>query len=496
MSTIEQMRALPDLPNDATATVSPIRVLIIDDNAAIHEDITKVLRESGDADSQLAALQGELFNEPQPVSYGGYEFASAYQGEEGLKLLEGAMASERPFAIAIVDVRMPPGWDGIETVTRLWEADPDLQVVICTAFSDYSWADIMARLSPGDGLLIVRKPFDAMEIRQITYTLATKWRLHRANRRKLDDLQSLVAERTHAWIEANREMRRRKKDGARMEVELRLAHKLEAVGQVASGIAYELNTPVQLVADSVHFVQSASNEITNLVSGYRALVRQLAVDRPEVLEEIKKLEEGADLAYLAEELPRACHRIAEGTSRVAAVVRTMKQFAHPEEHEKVFTDLNVALESTLRNARHEYKYVAEAVTDWGDVPPVLCDVMELNQVFLNLVVNAAQAIKAKPRAHDALGKITVRTRRDGDYAVITISDTGCGIPEDIRDRIYDPFFTTKNAARSTGQGLATARATVVEKHQGTISFETSPGKGTTFTIRLPIRGATQESASR
>jgi two-component system NtrC family sensor kinase len=482
--------APPTEEDAAPAEVSPIRVLIIDDNPAIHDDITKVLKEPTDIDAQLLALQGELFSEPQSESYGGYELSSAFQGEEGLELLQKAFTAGQPFAIAIVDVRMPPGWDGIETVSRLWEVDPDLQVVICTAFSDHSWAEIIARLSPGDGLLIVRKPFDSTEIRQITYTLATKWRLHRANRQRLEDLESLVAERTHAWIEANREMRRRHKDGARHEVELRLAHKLEAVGQLASGIAYELSTPAQFIADSVHFVQNASAEITNLLAAYKALLTQVAGDRADVLDEMKKLEDTADLKYLLEQLPHACHRISEGASRVSNIVRTMKDFAHPDRREKVFTDLTGALESTLRAARSEYKHVAELVTEWGDVPPVLCDIIEMNHVFLNLIVNAAQAIAALPGRREGLGRITVRTHREDDDAIITISDTGCGIPDNIQDRIYDPFFTTKGTDRCTGQGLATARAIVVEKHGGSISFESAVDRGTTFTIRLPIRGPT------
>jgi two-component system, NtrC family, sensor kinase len=489
VATAQSTRPAPAAVGSAPAAeVSPVRVLIIDDNPAIHEDITKVLKDPAEMDAQIQALQGELFNEPQAVSYGGYELVSAFQGEEGLELLQKAYADGKPFAIAIVDVRMPPGWDGIETVARLWEVDPDLQVVICTAFSDHSWSEIIARLTPGDGLLIVRKPFDSTEIRQITYTLSTKWRLHRANRQRLEDLESLVAERTHAWIEANREMRRRNKDGARQEVELRLAHKLEAVGQLAAGIAYELSLPAQFVTDSVHFVQNATTELTNLLAAYRALLTQVAGDRSEVMDDMRRLEDTADLKYLLDQLPRACRRIAEGSARVANIVRTMKEFAHPEQREKVFTDLNGAFESTLRLARNEYKHTAELVTEWGDVPPVLCDIIEMNHVFLNLVINAAQAIAALPGRQETLGKIIIRTHREDDDAVITIADTGCGIPDDIRDRIFDPFFTTKGKSRSTGQGLATARAIVVEKHGGTIEFESAVDRGTTFTIRLPIRG--------
>jgi two-component system, NtrC family, sensor kinase len=248
---------------ESTATASPIvtpgptgpplRVLIVDDNPAIHEDITKVLAAPAAADAQLAALHGELFDEPGAGSYGGYQIDSAYQGQEDLKLLQAALAEGRPYAVAIVDVRMPPGWDGIETVSRLWEEDPELQIVICTAFSDHSWTEIMDRLQPGDGLLIVRKPFDSTEIRQTTHTLATKWRLHRENRQRLRELQTVVAERTRAWVEASKELRRR------------------------------------------NLTPAPSGDLAAVVAGYRALLIRPSSFDPEVLEEMRKIERAAGL---------------------------------------------------------------------------------------------------------------------------------------------------------------------------------------------------------
>jgi signal transduction histidine kinase len=394
--------------------------------------------------------------------------------------------------LAFVDVRMP-GWDGIETIGRLWREDPDLQVVICSAFSDHSWSDIMQKLSPGDGLLILRKPFDNLEIRQIAHALATKWSLRRENRRQLDHLEALVAERTRDVMRSNEELRRQgeelrrqNEDHARMEAELRLAHKLEAVGQLAAGIAHELNTPIQFLDDSVHFLQSSSQDLAGLLEAHRALLASLCSDRPEALEQMRQREQEVDLDFLQAEMPRAFDRTFEGTRRVTTIVRALKEFAHPDRREKGPANINQALKNTLTVAHSEYKYVAEVETEFGELPPVLCHLGDLNQVFLNLIVNAAHAIGDVVGNSGKMGRIRIRTAHDGDRVVITIADTGCGIPQGVAERVYDPFFTTKELGKGTGQGLAIARSIVVDRHQGEISFESTMGRGTTFTIRLPI----------
>ncbi len=206
----------------------------------------------------------------------------------------------------------------------------------------------------------------------------------------------------------------------------------------------------------------------------------------ELAAETQRLEEELECDYLLEELPRAIAETLEGVERVATIVNAMREFAHPASKEMAGADLNKALLGTLAVARHELKYVAEVETDFGDLPLVVCRLGDLNQVFLNLLVNAAHAIGEVVNGTDEKGRIHVRTRSEGDRVLISISDTGAGIPEDIRSRIFDPFFTTKKLGRGTGQGLAIARSVVVERHQGTLTFETEVGKGTTFHLRLPV----------
>jgi C4-dicarboxylate-specific signal transduction histidine kinase len=284
----------------------------------------------------------------------------------------------------------------------------------------------------------------------------------------------------------------RKRHELELEAELRQAQKLESVGRLASGIAHEINTPLQFVTDSCTFLDDAVEEVGRLVGTYRAALAEGATPArrvsDEALAEVARAEEEADLAYLLENMPMAAARALEGLQRVTSIVRAMKEFAHPDQKEMSLVDLNHAIESTLTIARNEYKYVAEARTELGPLPAVTCHPGEVNQVILNLIVNAAHAIGDTVRGTERRGTITIRTWVEGRSAVVAIGDTGGGIPEAIRHRVFDPFFTTKEVGRGTGQGLWIARSVVCEKHGGELTFETEAGRGTTFFIRLPIEG--------
>jgi signal transduction histidine kinase len=260
------------------------------------------------------------------------------------------------------------------------------------------------------------------------------------------------------------------------------------VGRLASGIAHEINTPIQFVGDNTHFLQDSFGGLQTLLTKYQELrdAADSGAVSPELLAEVRDVEEASDCAYLLEEIPRALTQTLEGVTRVATIVRAMKEFAHPESKEMAAADLNRALLSTLTVARNELKYVADVETEFGDLPLVVCNIGDLNQVFLNLLVNAAHAIAESVKGTGQKGKIRIRTVSEGSTVLVTISDTGCGIPEANRTKVFDPFFTTKEVGRGTGQGLAIARSVVVERHKGTLTFESEVGKGTTFYIRLPV----------
>jgi signal transduction histidine kinase len=274
-----------------------------------------------------------------------------------------------------------------------------------------------------------------------------------------------------------------------MELGLRLAQKLEAVGQLAAGIAHEINTPIQFVGDTVGFLEDAFSDLLTLQAVQDELHGNGSAHLPaELLARLHESKESADLEYLRERVPMAFERAADGIARVATIVRAMREFAHPPTSEQAPVDLNEALRNTLIVAASEYKYVADVETALGELPPVTCNGGDVNQVFLNLLVNAAHAIEEHVGESGNRGSIRIRTWREGDHAVVSIGDSGCGIPADIADRVFDPFFTTKEVGRGTGQGLAIARTLVVERHAGTLSFETESGGGTTFEIQLPIAG--------
>lgn len=282
----------------------------------------------------------------------------------------------------------------------------------------------------------------------------------------------------------------------RMATELRLAHKLEAVGHLAAGIAHEINTPVQYVGDSVYFLQTAARDLEALLEHYRREVRALPPHGALLAarERLREAEVRADLGFLREEIPRAIERALDGIGRVTHIVRAIKEFAHPDPQEQAPADINRAIETTLIVARNEYKYCATVETHLGELPAVVCNIGELNQVFVNLIVNAAHAIQAAGR-DVAAGRIVIRTEALGEVAAIRIADNGCGIPEQHLERIFDPFFTTKEVGKGTGQGLAIARAIIVERHAGRLEATSEVGAGTEFVIRLPIAGRGEAAAS-
>jgi signal transduction histidine kinase/CheY-like chemotaxis protein len=572
-------------------TLENRRVLLVDDQASIHEDFRKILSAPAST-TGLDADEALLFGSPtsaDPLIR--FEMDSAFQGAEGLERVRAAHLAGLPYAMAFIDMRMPPGWDGVETAERLWLEEPRLQIVFCTAYSDTSWTEVSTRLDARDRLLILKKPFDPIEVRQLANALTTKWQMTERAAFKMSSLEEAVAERTREleqsremfklmaestnavpftldlthgcftyigaqgvaasgvpearWMQpggldivipraTNPEVRQRFDDcangpfefvtalsqgnGVRSEMrwtgtcetisgakvlrglmlditelrrlgrELAAAQKLESVGRLAAGVAHEINTPVQFVSDSVHFVRTAMADMAAVIRAYRDLkdAAKSSGDVAATVRIVENAEKAADLDYILENAPRSLDTSIEGLDRIATIVRSMKEFAYPDQAHKTPADLNQAIRSTLVVAHNEYKFVAQLSTEFGELPPVPCYLGEINQVILNLLVNASHAISDVVKDSGSLGKLMVRTRLDGDVVEISIADSGTGIPEAARDKIFDPFFTTKEIGKGTGQGLAMAHSVIVKKHSGTLRFETECGVGTTFFIRLPI----------
>jgi signal transduction histidine kinase len=278
-----------------------------------------------------------------------------------------------------------------------------------------------------------------------------------------------------------------------MEGQLAQAQKLESIGQLAAGIAHEINTPIQYVGDNTRFLLEATQDIFQLLNCYEDFLTEMEKGHlnEDLCQSLRAFQQEMDLEFLMGDIPRAAAETLEGVKRVAKIVRAMKEFSHPGSGNKTPIDINRTVENTITVARNEWKYVADMVTDLNpDLPlvPLMSD--EFSQVFLNIIINAAHAI-ADVAAVQNGGKdtISICTRRVGDEAEVRISDTGPGIPEAITAKVFDPFFTTKEVGRGTGQGLAIAHTIVVDKHGGRISFETEAGRGTTFIIRVPLEAS-------
>ena len=262
--------------------------------------------------------------------------------------------------------------------------------------------------------------------------------------------------------------------------------KLESLGRLSAGLAHEINTPIQYVGDNARFLSEAFADLMRLVALYRqTLTDETAIPWFERLPAMRAAEEEMEIGYLETEVPSAVAQTLAGIDRVATIVRAMKTFSHPGHDEHVPSDLNEALSATVTVTRHQVNQVADLELELAELPPVRCNIAELNQVFLNLIVNAADAVEETGRR----GTIRVSTAVDGGDVLISVSDTGGGIPEHIRAKVFDPFFTTKEVGRGTGQGLPLARSVVHDGHGGTLSLDTQPGIGTTLTVRLPIAGA-------
>lgn len=277
-----------------------------------------------------------------------------------------------------------------------------------------------------------------------------------------------------------------------LEDELLQAQKLEAVGRLAAGVAHEINTPIQFVSDSVHFVKTGIDDLTRFSDELNELAKADASVPSHAI--VQKLEE-MDYEYLRERMPKAADRSIDGLERVAEIVRSMKSFAHPDQKEMTLADINSAIQTTLIVAKSEYKYLADISLELGELPHVMCHVGELNQVFINMIVNAAHAIEDAHGGNGQMGKITIKTQMaDRDTVSISISDTGSGIRKENLARVFEPFFTTKEVGKGTGQGLTIAHSVITKKHGGTVTVQSEVGQGTTFIIKLPVHQKIEAAA--
>jgi signal transduction histidine kinase len=417
----------------------------VDDTPSVHQDFRRLLS-SSQVDTALDELGASVFGTQPPRPKGHhFEVDSAFQGEEGLRRVSSALKDGQPYAVAFVDIRMPPGMDGVETTERLWREDPDLQVVLCSAHSDYSWEAVVQRLGISQRLLILHKPFNSLEVRQMAHALAEKWELLRRERRRVEELE-----------QANARLRQETEERMRLEVQLAQAQRLEALGRLAAGLAHEVNNPLSFVLGNLNHV---SRELGGLAAG-----------RP--VEDV-------------EELQDACHDALRGCERIKRLVQDVRSFARVSSHPTtpVNVDVSEVMQEALAMASITKVPGLRVVKELQPVPPAVADEHGLGQVFLNLLINAAQALKGKVETAEAVIRVALGVHSDGRVKV-EVQDNGPGIAPQHLGRIFEPFFTTKPVGEGTGLGLSICHG-IITGFGGELTVESQQSQGTTFRVLLP-----------
>lgn len=301
-------------------------------------------------------------------------------------------------------------------------------------------------------------------------------------------IEQAVHERTRERGLAFEALEQEIQDRTRLESELVEAQRLETIGQLAAGIAHEINTPAQYVADNTRFLQSEFSSILKIIDQYAS---QLDSNSPskswaERSQEIADSLQTIDYEFIRDEIPLAINQSLEGIERISGIIKAMKDFSHPGSDERVFADLNTAIKSTAMVCSNKWKFFADLELELDEaLTPIPCYTSQLNQVFLNLIVNAVDAIESRFSDSGERGIIKIRTKNEIGAVVISVEDNGIGMSQEVSEKMFNPFYTTKEVGKGTGQGLSISRDIIVNKHQGVIRCTSEVGVGTTFTIVLP-----------
>lgn len=412
----------------------------------------------------------------------GYNVATATNGKLALESIKAQSPD-----LVVTDLNMPE-MDGNELLKHLAADYPQLPVIIVSGVG--TMANVTEALHMG-AKDFIQKPIEDMALLHHSIDRAlVHAELKSEHAQYQEDLEWLVEKRTAELWGKNIELKKMMVEQKHTEAQLVQAQKLESVGQLASGIAHEINTPTQFVSSNIEFLDQSFKDICTLGSQLLELtgkMRTKEVTEAE-LDAVDQLVEELDWEFLIEEVPGAIEQSREGINRIATIIKAMKEFSHPGSSSISEVDLNQIIETTIIVARNEWKYVADMDTELSsDLLPTPCLGDEIGQVILNVIVNAAHAVEKKigSMPESQKGQITIKTIQGDGEAEIHISDTGSGIPKNAQHRIFDPFFTTKKVGKGTGQGLAIAHNVVTKKHGGRLTFHTKIGVGTTFVIYLP-----------
>ncbi|MEM9453959.1 MAG: response regulator [Myxococcota bacterium] len=409
----------------------------------------------------MADLEQALFGQrpdstPSSMPAAGPSFTvdGALQGQQGLAMVEHSVRQGDPYALAFVDIRMPPGWDGVQTTQRLWQVDPNLQVVLCTAYSDYSWHQLLDELGHTDRLLLLKKPFESVEVLQLAMALTAKWSLLREHAAMHERLEATVQARTEELAASHERLRQQMQERLEAERKTRHLQKVQALGRLCASVGHEINNPLCFVTGNLELMALDLDQL------------QTSPDNPGLWAEVR---ESLDASI-------------NGTARISEIVAAMRNVARNDHGRASRADVAKAIETATVLTRNELRHRARLSVVQGRVPPVRIGERELEQVLINLLINAGHAIP-DGRAEDHEVRIDV-TLRPGRQVSIEISDTGHGIEPEIATHVFDPFYTTKPVGQGTGLGLTLCRE-MITGAGGELTLTSEPGQGTTVHIVLP-----------
>lgn len=435
------------------------RILLIDDTAASHEDFRKILT----AASTVAA----------------FELESASHGEAGLAKVVRSRAAGQPYAMAFVGMGMRSGWDGVKTIERLWEVDPLLQIVAYNPDADYVWGDLLAQLDLDDRLLILKSPFASIEVRQLANALIAKRQMTQQAALKMAGLEAAVAERTRDLRQANCALTAEIAERGRLESQLVQSEKLAAIGQLAAGVAHHINNPLGFALSNLGTLSGYLNALLSMLAAYEVAASQFG--SAEEVGKLRRLWLLLEIDHLKADLPGLFDETRDGLARVRRIVDDLRNFARIDSpSDWQWFNLHRGIDAALNLAGGEVKEKTEVIKEYGALPEIECLPSQLNQVIMNLLLNAAQAIG------DERGRIVVRTGRADDHVWLEVEDSGSGIAAENLPRIFDPFFTTRAVGKGSGLGLSMSYG-IVHNHHGRIEVRSEIGKGTTFRVVLPVR---------
>ncbi|MCA9704617.1 MAG: response regulator [Myxococcales bacterium] len=440
-----QRPAAPDAPGGS------YRLLVVDDNPTIHDDFQRIfgsVREPTPLDDLAAAV----FDLPRPPPGTTYTLDHASQGQQALERVIAAREGERPYALLFMDVRMPPGWDGVQTCARVLEADPDVHVVLCTGYLERGWKQRVEALPGRDRVLVLKKPFDVLEVQQLASALCERWTYTRRDRARMRELERSVTEQRGRLAAAATRLRDEIASRTLVERRLDKARRLEGLGRMAAGMCHEINNPLSFIVTSTELIEQQLDALGGHIP---------SVDHEELTELVQELSAGAE--------------------RITRIVRNIKMFARNAELPTERVDLAETIASAVRMLQLHLVPRVELRVEASGAEPVQGRRLELEQVLINLVENSLHALAAQREPPPRIG---IMVGREGEAVRIDVSDNGPGIDAAIIEKIFDPFFTTKAVGKGTGLGLAICH-NLVRGMAGTIDVVNNAERGVTFTLTLP-----------